>query len=60
MTKIGKDGPRSIKTVPLSRYACGPVTQNPDLKKEIVAHGQTYFVIRMQHVGHEQEIGNGK
>jgi len=43
MIEIGKGGQRPVKTVLLSRYACYLAIQNADPKKEIVAHGQTYF-----------------
>jgi len=46
MITIGKGGQRSVKTVLLSRYACYLVIQNADPKKEIVAHGQTYFAMQ--------------
>ena len=46
MIEIGKGGQRRVKTVLLSRYACYLVIQNADPKKEIVAHGQTYFAIQ--------------
>jgi len=46
MIEIGKGGQRPIKTVLLSRYACYLAIQNADPKKEIVAHGQTYFAIQ--------------
>ena len=46
MIEIGKGGQRPVKTVLLSRYACYLVIQNADPKKEIVAHGQTYFAIQ--------------
>jgi DNA-damage-inducible protein D len=46
MIEIGKGGQRSVKTVLLSRYACYLIIQNADPKKEIVAHGQTYFAIQ--------------
>jgi DNA-damage-inducible protein D len=46
MIEIGKGGQRSVKTVLLSRYACYLAIQNADPKKEIVAHGQTYFAIQ--------------
>jgi len=48
MNKIGKGGQRPIKIVLLSRYACYLAIQNADPKKEIVAHGQTYFAIQTQ------------
>ena len=46
MIEIGKGGQRPVKTVLLSRYACYLTIQNADPKKEIVAHGQTYFAIQ--------------
>jgi len=46
MIEIGKGGQRPVKTVLLSRYACYLVIQNADPKKEIVAHGQTYFAVQ--------------
>lgn len=46
MIEIGKGGRRSFKTTQLSRYACYLTIQNADPKKEIVAHGQTYFAIQ--------------
>jgi len=46
MITIGKGGQRPVKTVLLSRYACYLIIQNADPKKEIVAHGQTYFAVQ--------------
>jgi len=46
MVTIGSGAERPIKTVLLSRYACYLAIQNADPKKEIVAHGQTYFAIQ--------------
>ena len=46
MIEIGKGGQRPVKTVLLSRYACYLAIQNADPRKEIVAHGQTYFAIQ--------------
>jgi len=46
MVDIGSGAERSIKTILLSRYACYLAIQNADPKKEIVAHGQTYFAIQ--------------
>ncbi len=46
MVTIGSGAERAVKTVLLSRYACYLAIQNADPKKEIVAHGQTYFAIQ--------------
>jgi DNA-damage-inducible protein D len=46
MVPIGSGAERPIKTVLLSRYACYLAIQNADPKKEIVAHGQTYFAMQ--------------
>src|SRR3990172_2368867 len=46
MVGIGSSATREIKVTLLSRYACYLVIQNADPKKEIVAHGQTYFAIQ--------------
>jgi DNA-damage-inducible protein D len=43
MVAIGSGAERPVKTILLSRYACYLAIQNADPKKEIVAHGQTYF-----------------
>lgn len=46
MVTIGSGAERPVKTILLSRYACYLTIQNADPKKEIVAHGQTYFAIQ--------------
>ncbi len=46
MVGIGSGATREINVTFLSRYACYLVIQNADPKKEIVAHGQTYFAIQ--------------
>jgi DNA-damage-inducible protein D len=46
MVALGSGAERPIKVTLLSRYACYLVIQNADPKKEIVAHGQTYFAIQ--------------
>jgi len=46
MVEIGSGATREIKVTLLSRYACYLIIQNADPKKEIVAHGQTYFAIQ--------------
>lgn len=56
MVAIGSGAERPIKTVLLSRYACYLAIQNADPKKEIVAHGQTYFAIQTR----RQELADGR
>ena len=56
MVMIGSGAERPIKTVLLSRYACYLAVQNADPKKEIVAHGQTYFAIQTR----RQELADGR
>ncbi|MBA3027764.1 MAG: DNA damage-inducible protein D [Desulfobacteraceae bacterium] len=56
MIEIGKGGQRAVKTVLLSRYACYLAIQNADPKKEIVAHGQTYFAMQTR----RQELADGR
>jgi DNA-damage-inducible protein D len=46
MVTIGSGAERPVKTILLSRYAGYLIIQNADPKKEIVAHGQTYFAIQ--------------
>jgi DNA-damage-inducible protein D len=46
MVEIGSGAERHIKTTFMSRYACYLAIQNADPRKEIVAHGQTYFAIQ--------------
>ncbi len=48
MVEIGSGATREINVALLSRYACYLVIQNADPKKEIVAHGQTYFAIQIR------------
>jgi DNA-damage-inducible protein D len=56
MVEIGSGANREIKVTLLSRYACYLVIQNADPKKEIVAHGQTYFAIQTR----RQELADGR
>lgn len=56
MVSIGSGAERPVKTILLSRYACYLVIQNANPKKEIVAHGQTYFAIQTR----RQELADGR
>ncbi len=56
MVEIGSGAEREIKVTLLSRYACYLIIQNADPKKEIVAHGQTYFAIQTR----RQELADGR
>jgi DNA-damage-inducible protein D len=55
MVEIGSGANREIKATLLSRYACYLIIQNADPKKEIVAHGQTYFAIQTRRQELEDE-----
>ena len=55
MIEIGKGGQRPVKTILMSRYACYLAIQNADPRKEIVAHGQTYFAIQTRRQELEDE-----
>ena len=46
MVDIGSKTSRSIIDYKLSRFACYLIVQNSDLRKEVVALGQTYFAIQ--------------
>jgi DNA-damage-inducible protein D len=56
MVTIGSGAERAVKTVLLSRYACYLIIQNAAPKKEIVAHGQTYFAIQTR----RQELADAR
>ena len=56
MVAIGSGAERPVKTILLSRYACYLAIQNADPKKEIVAHGQTYFAVQTR----RQELEDGR
>jgi len=46
MVEIGSESQRSVKDFELSRYACYLIVQNGDPRKDVIAHGQTYFAIQ--------------
>lgn len=46
MIEVGKGAQREVKSTLLSRYACYLIVQNADPRKEIVAHGQSYFALQ--------------
>ena len=46
MVDIGSGTSRNVIDYQLSRYACYLIVQNGDPRKEVIAHGQTYFAIQ--------------
>lgn len=54
MVNLGVGTERRIQDIALSRYACYLIVQNGDPRKEIIAHGQTYFAIQTR----RQEISD--
>ena len=59
MIKLGKGGERIVDDYKLSRYACYLIVQNSDSRKEVVALGQTYFVVqtRKQELSEKEYLG---
>ena len=48
VSKIVKTGvsEKTVEDCKLSRYACYLIVQNADVRKEVVAFGQTYFAVQ--------------
>ena len=46
-----KSASKEVIEYELSRYACYLIVQNGDLRKEVTAHGQTYFAIQARRQG---------
>ncbi len=46
MVEIGSGAHRTIDDIELSRYACYLIVMNGDVRKEIIALGQTYFAVK--------------
>jgi DNA-damage-inducible protein D len=44
---MAKTASKTIIDFELSRYACYLIVQNGDPRKEVIAHGQTYFAIQL-------------
>ena len=51
LVDVGANLQRSIQDIVLSRYACYLIAMNGDPRKEVIALGQTYFVVKT----HKQE-----
>ena len=45
MVRLGSGAKREIEDIALSRYACYLIVMNGDPRKEVIALGQTYFVL---------------
>ncbi len=56
MIPTGKGARRSLPSFKLSRYACYLVIENADPNKEIVALGQTYFVVQVRRQEQADEL----
>ena len=56
MIPTGKGARRSLPSYKLSRYACYLIIQNADPNKEIVALGQTYFVVQVRRQEQADEL----
>jgi len=46
MVEIGSGTNRNVIDYELSCYACYLIVQNGDPRKEVIAHGQTYFALQ--------------
>lgn len=58
MIELAKGKRREIVNIKLSRYACYLIVQNSDPAKELVAMGQSYFVLqtRLQEIQKMEEF----
>lgn len=52
MVDLGSNAIREIEDIMLSRYACYLTVMNGDIRKEVIALGQTYFAVKTR----QQEI----
>lgn len=46
MVNVGSGAEREIDDYELSRYACYLIVQNGDVRKKVIALGQTYFAVK--------------
>ena len=49
MVNVGSGAEREIDDYELSRYACYLIVQNGDVRKKVIALGQTYFAVKTRH-----------